>query len=167
VTSSLPGYAVPDVVPVYGTDGLAEVCYRGHQLATCAPVARVLDRVPAILTTVEEAWPGHTLSITRAELCGWLFVSTRDGLHWGLSFPDAVGYLVQGYQSRHGSDPELLTEALVAQPDVDSAHQQDTEYVEVRMARVHRADEMLARWLDAIITAHRGFARHRGVDLPY
>jgi hypothetical protein len=32
---------------------------------------------------------------------------------------------------------------------------------------VYRAEEMLASWLDAIITAHREFARRRGIDLPY
>jgi hypothetical protein len=167
MTAPLPAYAVPDVKPVGGTDELPGVCYRGYQLATCAPVAAVLDRVPAVLTTVEEAWPGHTLTITRGELCAWLFVSTGDGLNWGLSFLDAVGYLVQAYQSRHESDPDLLEAALAAQPDVDPACHHDTEYFEVRMARVHRADDMVARWLDAIITAHREFARRRGIDLPY
>lgn len=167
MTAPLPAYAVPDVEPLSGHPDPHGVAYFGHQLVACAAVAAVLDRIPAVLTSVEEAWPGHTLTITRSQLCGGLSVSTRDGLNWGLGFRDAVGYFVQAYQSHQESDPELLEEVLAAQPDVDSAVHLDTEYLEVRMAQLHRADEMLARWLDAIVTTHRAFARHRGIDLPY
>ncbi|WP_406037061.1 hypothetical protein OG799_21835 [Micromonospora sp. NBC_00898] len=169
MTSPLPAYAVPDVEPLRGTDDARRVSYRGDQLATCPPVAAVLDRIPAVLTTIEEVWPGHTLTITRPDLCAQVSVGTDDGLNWGLSFDDEVGYLVQpGFVPSHEPDPDdLLEEALAAQPDVDSAYHYDREYFEVRMARVLRADEMLARWLDTIITAHREFARRRGIDLPY
>ncbi|WP_327003379.1 hypothetical protein OHA72_51310 [Dactylosporangium sp. NBC_01737] len=165
--SPLPAYAVPDVKPAGGTDDLRRVWYWGSQLATYAPVAAVLDRIPAVMTTIEEAWPGHTLTTTRAQLCAVVGVGTGDGLLWGLSFFEEVGFLVQPYQSYQESDPDLVEEALAAQPDVDSADQVDTGQFEVRMARVHRADEMAARWLDAIMTAHREFARRRGIDLPY
>jgi hypothetical protein len=168
MTSSLPVYAVPNVKPGGGNPAdPRSVYYWASQLVTCAPVAAVVDGIPAVLTTVEEAWPGHRLTITRAELCAQVGVGTGDGLDWVLSFADAVGYLIQPYQSYHESDPELLEEALAAQPDVESAYHYDTEDFRVRMTRMHRADEMIARWLDAIITAHRGFARHRGIDLPY
>ncbi|MEE6258901.1 hypothetical protein [Plantactinospora sonchi] len=167
MTSPPPAYAVPGVESADGTDDPRRVWYWGSQLASCVPVAAVLDRVPAVLTTVEEAWPGHTLTTTRAQLCAVLGVGTGDGLLWGLSFADEVGLLVQPYQSRQESDPDLVVEALAVQPDVDFADQVDTACFEVRMARVHRADEMLARWLDTIMTAHREFARRRSIDLPY
>ncbi|WP_406080405.1 hypothetical protein [Micromonospora sp. NBC_00858] len=169
--SPLPAYAVPDVKPVGGTDDLRRVSYFGDQLATCAAVTAVLDRIPAVLTTIEEAWGrGHTLTITRADFCAQLSVGTSDGLNWGLGFADEVGLLVQPNHvppSPESDSDDLLEEVLAAQLDVDSAYHYDREYFEVRMARVHRADEMLARWLDAIITAHRAFAGRRGIDLPY
>ncbi|MGC5016946.1 hypothetical protein [Micromonospora sp. DT47] len=122
-----------------------------------------------MLTTIEEVWPGHTLTISRPDLCAQVSVGSDDGLNWGLSFDDEVGLLVQpSFVPGHEPDPDdLLEEALAAQPEVDSAYHYDREYFEVRMARVHRADEMLARWLDAIVTAHREFASRRGIDLPY
>ncbi|MCP2322293.1 hypothetical protein HDA40_000800 [Hamadaea flava] len=165
--SRVTAYAVPGVKPVSGTGDLRRVWYWGSQLATCSPVAAVLDRMPAALTTVEEAWPGHTFTITRDQVCTVLGVGTGDGLLWGLSFADEVGLLVQPYQSQQESDPDLVEEALVDQPDVTSVDHVDTGQFEVRMTRMYRADEMLARWLDAIMIAHREFARRRGIDLSY
>ncbi|GIH03831.1 hypothetical protein Rhe02_18980 [Rhizocola hellebori] len=165
--AGLPAYAAPGIIPLDGYGDLRNVVYSGGQLAACATVAVVLDAIPPVLTSVEEAWPGHTLALTRAQLCVELSLGTGDGLNWTLSFGDAVGYLVQPYQSHQESDPDLLVEELAAQPDVDSVNHHDTESFEVRMARVYRADEMLARWLDAIVKAHRSFARHRGIALPY
>ncbi|NES31743.1 hypothetical protein GCE86_02840 [Micromonospora terminaliae] len=167
---SLPAYAVPDVEPVGGAAGLPRVSYFGDQLATCAAVTAVLDRLPAVLTMIEDCGGQGPLTVTRADLCAQLSVGTSDGLNWGLSFDDEVGLLVQPnyVPPSPESDPgDPLEAALAAQPDVDLAYHYDREYFEVRMARVHRADEMLARWLDAIITAHREFARRRGIDLPY
>ncbi|MEV6965224.1 hypothetical protein AB0M47_08910 [Hamadaea sp. NPDC051192] len=167
MASPVPGYAVPGIEPASGTDDLRRVWYWGAQLATSAPVAAALARIPAELTSVEEPWPGHNLTTTRTQLCAVLGVGTGDGLLWGLSFADEVGLLVQPYQSRQESDPDLVGAALVAQPGVDSAEQVDTGQFEVRTSEVHRADEMLARWLNAIMIAHHEFARRRGVDLPY
>ena len=76
-----------------------------------------------------------------------------------------MGYLVQ--PSRGALPEDFLENALAAQPDVGSAQHYDREAFEVCTTRVVRADEMLVRWLDAILTAHRAYARHLGRELPY
>ncbi|MCM0674155.1 hypothetical protein NCC78_05520 [Micromonospora phytophila] len=103
--------------------------------------------------------------ITRDALCAQVYLSTGGGLEWGFGFDDEVGFLVQ---PSRGSIPEdLLENALAAQPGIESAVHYDRESFEAKTAQVRRADEMLARWLDAILAAHRAYARHLGRDLPY
>lgn len=167
MTDSLPAYAVPGVQSVSFLDHLGIVRYTADQLAACTPVAAVLGRVPAVLTAFEKVRSGPTHTFTRAELCALVSVGTYDGLIWGLRFEVEVGLLVQPLAIPDDEFGDPLENAIAAQPGIEYADHMDREYCEVRLTRVHRADEIAARWLDAIITAHREFARYRGVDLPY
>ena len=161
--SPLPDYAVPGVKPVAGTDDLRSVQYSVDQLAAFPPVAAALDRTPEVLSAIRfDGEQRESFSATRADLSGELWVGTGDGLSWELSFGDDVNFIVL-----IDFPEDLLEEALTAQPDVDSVYHYDREVFHLRMARVHRADEMAARWLDAIVAAHRDSASRRGIDLPY
>jgi hypothetical protein len=164
--SALPPFAVPGVEPESGTPGQGSVAYRGDQLADLPTAAAVLDRFPAELIGL--AGPDETRDehpIARADLVAQIYVSTGDGLRWGLGFDDEVGHLVQPNLGSMVED--YLENALAAQPDVESAYHYDRESFQAETTRVLRADEMLARWLDAILIAHRGYAQQLGRALPY
>ncbi|MEV0811363.1 hypothetical protein [Micromonospora sp. NPDC050200] len=166
MTSSLPAYVVPGVEPLSSSADLSSVSYRGNQLAALPPVAAALDRFPTELIAL--AGPDERreeFQITRNALCAQVYLSTGDGLEWGFGFDDEVGFLVQ--PSRGSIPDDLLENALAAQPGIESAFHYDRESFEAKTAQVRRADGMLARWLDAILAAHRAYARHLGRDLPY
>jgi hypothetical protein len=166
MTSSLPAYAVPGVKPVGGTDDLRSVEYTCAQLAIFPPVAAAIDRTPEVLSAIRfDDEMRDKFSVSRADLCWELRVGTGDGLEWKLFFGDSVKFII-GIGLEYGPD-DLIQDALAAQPYVDSVDYHDRELLHVRMAQVQRADEMAARWLDAIVTAHREFARRRGIDLSY
>ena len=148
--------------PLSSSADLSSVGYRGDQLAAMPAVAAALERYPAELITLAE--PDED-PLSRDRLCAQLYVGTDGGTQWSVSFGDEVGYLVQ--PSRGALPEDLLENALAGQPHVESVYHYDREAFEVRTTRVVRADEMLAHWLDAILTAHRAYARHLGRELPY
>jgi hypothetical protein len=161
-----PAYAVPGVEPAGGSEDLHSVVYTVEQLAAFPPVAAALGRTPDVLLAIRfDDDDRDEFSTTRADLCAELWVGTGDGSNWELSFGDDVNFII-GIGSKFSPD-DLLEEALTAQPGFDSVYHYDREVFQVRMARTHRADEMAARWLDAIVAAHREYARRRGIDLPY
>jgi hypothetical protein len=163
-SSQFPAYAVPGVQPSRTSQDGRQISWRGDQLAGEAPVAAVLDRAPRALLPIARPDLGEE-ALSREVLCKVLYLGTGDGLRWDLSLGDEVKLIVDT-----GSDlvdEDLIEEALAAQPDVDEAYHADREAFDVRLTRVLRADEMFARWLDAIITAHRELASRRGIELPY
>ena len=144
-------YAVPGVVP--GRDG-GPVKYRGEQLQATDAVAAALDRGP-------QEWPALFDSygdddefdtITRDNLCELLYLSTQDGTTWDLWFEVPLTTIVK-VEPDEGED-DLIEQALAAQPDVTAARHADVDWFQVGTARVLRADEMLARFIDALIVAH-------------
>ncbi|GIF47946.1 hypothetical protein DFJ67_7512 [Asanoa ferruginea] len=159
-------FAVPGVEPRSGSADQGSVGYRGDQLAGLPAVAAVVDRLPAELIAL--AGPAETREeypISREALTAQVYVSTGNGLEWGLGFADEVGFLVQ---PSLGSIPEdVLEKALAEQPGVASAFHYDRESFEAETSELLRADEMMARWLTAIFTAHLAYARHLGRALPY
>lgn len=164
--TSLPPYAVPGIEPSSGTPGHGSVAYSGDGLAGLPSVAATLDRFPAELIGLTHPDDERDeFPITRTALAEQVHVSTGDGLRWLLGFDDEIGDLVQPRLARNPED--YLEQALAAQPDVESAYHYDRESFEATTTRVIRADEMLARWLDAILVAHQAYARHLGRDLPY
>jgi hypothetical protein len=164
--NALPAYAVPDVKPAGGTSGLRSVQYDCEQLAAFPAVAAALDRTPLVLLAVSlDADERDRFAAVRADLCAELWVGTGDGLNWELTFGDGVNFIID-ISSRFGPE-DLLEQAIAAWPDVESVFHYDREVFHVRMDRLHRADEMAGRWLDAIVTAHRETARRRGIQLPY
>ncbi|MCW3819040.1 hypothetical protein ONA91_31840 [Micromonospora sp. DR5-3] len=140
--------------------------YRGDQLAGLPAVAAVLEAFPAELIAL--AGPDETREeypISRLALTKQVHISTASGLRWGLGFGDEVGFLVQPGIGRIPED--LLEKALAEQPGVTSAIHYDRESFEVETSELLRADEMMARWMAAILAAHRAYARHLGRELPY
>ncbi|MGC5020320.1 hypothetical protein [Micromonospora sp. DT47] len=140
------------------------VSYRGDQLAATPPVAAVLDRAPRVLLPIAGPDLPDT-ALPREDLCKVLYLGTGDGLTWVLSLGDEVKPVVDAGCDL--VDDDLLEEALAAQPDVDEVWHVDREVFEVSLSRALPADEVLARWVDAIVTAHRELASRRGIELPY
>jgi hypothetical protein len=106
-----------------------------------------------------------TFATSRDDLCAQLWVGTNDGLNWSLVFGDGINFLIG--IGRKYSPNDLLAEALAAQPDVQAVQHVEREAFEVQTAEVLRADEVAARWLDAVVSAHRAYARFRDIALPY
>lgn len=161
--AQLPGYAVPGVVPAR-VDG-RYVRYRGDQLQGADAVAAALDRAPQVWPALFD-YPDEDEfgTITHDNLCGLLHLSTRDGTTWDLGFQEEITGIVQ-VEPNLGED-DLIEQALAAQPDVARARHCDVDWFQVSTARVLRADEMLARFIDALAAAHRQSAQRRPIAEP-
>ncbi|MEW2328221.1 hypothetical protein AB0880_10465 [Micromonospora chersina] len=138
--------------------------YRGGQLAGTPLVAAVLERAPRVLLPIARPDLPET-ALRREDLCEFLYLGTGDGLTWVLSLGDEVKPVVDAGCDL--LDDDLIGEALAAQPDVDEVWHVDREVFEVSLSHALPADEVFARWLDAIVTAHRQLASRRGIQLPY
>lgn len=141
-----------------------EIGYRGDQLVGTPAVVAALGRAPQVLLPIVDA-DDEESSLDRVRLCAFLHLGSADGLCWELSLDDEVKAIVDTGPDL--VDDDLLAEALAAQPDVVAVDHIDREIFDVRLSRLLRADEMFARWLDAIVAAHRELARRRGIELPY
>ncbi|MEU5724997.1 hypothetical protein ABZ783_24660 [Micromonospora sp. NPDC047738] len=127
-------------------------------------MAAVLDRAPQVLLPIVHPDLGEE-ALSREALSEVLYLGTSDGLRWDLSLGDEVKLIVN--TGCELVDEDLIEETLATQPDVAEAYHADRELFEASLTRVLRADDVFARWLDAIITAHRELAQRRGVELPY
>jgi hypothetical protein len=163
-SSHIPAYAVPGVQPSRTSPDGRRISWRGDQLAGEAPVAAVLDRAPQELYPIVRPDLGED-PLSRETLCQVLYLGTGDGLRWDLSLGDEVKLFVD--TGSELVDEDLILTALAAQPDVAEADHVDREAFQASLTRVLRADEVFARWLDAIVTAHRELAQRCGIDLPY
>jgi hypothetical protein len=151
---------VPGVVPE-SADGLT-ARYRGEQLETTDAVVAALDRAPQVWPALFD-WDDEDEfgAITRDNLCGLLYLSTRDGTTWDLGIQEAITSIVE-VEPDAGED-DLIEQALSAQPDIARARHADVDWFQVGTARPLRADEVLARFIDALAAAHRQSAQ-RGDD---
>ena len=164
--SALPAYAVPGIEPCAGSADLKTVTYTVDQLAGLPPVAEARARTPEFLLAIRldgENW--EKFGASRDDLCAQLLLGTEDGLNWSLVFSEGINFLI-GIGRKYSPD-DLLQEALAAQPGVETVDHVDREAFEVQTAQVLRADQVAARWLDAVVSAHREYARRREIDLPY
>jgi hypothetical protein len=162
----LPAYALPGVEPLRTSQHGQQLDYRGDQLVTLPSVAAALARAPEVFLAVAD--PDADLqenALPREVLCRVLDLGSRDGLEWELGLGDEVKSIVDTGCDLVSED--LLEQALAAQPDVNDAYHVDREVFNVRLTRLARADEMFARYLDAVTAAHRELARLRGIELPY
>ncbi|GGM57476.1 hypothetical protein ACFFX1_17270 [Dactylosporangium sucinum] len=152
-------HAVPDVEPDrLHPDGAAS--YAGSRLTAADPVSAALARAPRVFLALIDDDP--EFSIARADLCAFLHVA-GDGWTYELSLSDEVRSIVETGPGE-GED-DLLEQQLAARPDVQSAFHADREWFEVKLIRPLPADEMLARYIDALSAAHREEARRRGIAL--
>ena len=166
MTSALPAYAVPGIDPKAGSADRTTVTYTVDQLADLPPVTAARARTPEVLSAIRmDGEDREKFAASRDDLCAQLWVGTGDGRNWDLVFGDGVNFLI-GIGRKYSPD-DLLAEALAAQPGVEAVQHVEREAFEVQTAQVLRADEVAARWLDAIVSAHREYARRRGIDLPY
>src|SRR5262249_51961517 len=121
-------------------------------------VAAALDRAPQVWPALFDYSDEDEFgAITHDNLCELLHLSTRDGTTWDLGFKEEITGVVQ-VQPNFGED-DLIEQALAAQPDVAAARHADVDWFQVSTARVLRADEMLARFVDALAAAHRQSAQ--------
>ncbi len=134
--------------------------FEGDALAETPAVRAALARAPrTFLAIVFDADDVQSEAIPRAELCAYLEVATRDGQWWGLGVEDTVKVVVDLHQ-------DDLKRALAGQPDVVEVEHEERETFQVVLARVLPADEVLARFIDALAAAHREQARRRGIAIP-
>ncbi|WP_238012028.1 hypothetical protein KZZ52_52475 [Dactylosporangium sp. AC04546] len=167
MTSPLPAYAVPGIESSDTTGDPRRVSYLVGQLAAFPVVAAAVAETPQVLSAIcaDDPQMREAFAQTREDLCMQLRVGTADGHRWWLTFRDAVKLIVQTDEEYFPAD--LIQEALEAQPGVEAVDHADHELFYVQMADPQRADEMAARWLRAVITAHRDFAHRRDIALPY
>lgn len=129
--------------------------YRGTQLEATDDVAAALARSPETWTVVDG--DDDALGpITRAQLCGYLHASTRDGQTWDLGIEVAIGEV-----EPVGGDVDLVEQALAAQPEVARARHAEADWYQLIVVRPLRADEVLARFIDALAAAYRASAQPR------
>jgi hypothetical protein len=152
---------VPGIAPER-TDGRS-VRYRGDQLQATDLVRAALDRAPQIWPTLFD-WDDEDEfgTVTRDNLCGLLYLSTRDGVTWDLGLEEAITGIVQ-LERDEDEDDDLVEQALAAQPDVTGARHAEVDWFQVTTAHVLRADEILARFIDALAIAHHQSA-HTSAD---
>ncbi|MET7400006.1 hypothetical protein ABZS66_41635 [Dactylosporangium sp. NPDC005572] len=136
--------------------------YAARRLASTDPVAAALARAPRVFLAVMDADPEGD-AIPRADLCEFLHVA-GDGWKYELSLSDEVKSIVE--TGPEEDEDDLLEQQLAAQPDVQSAFHADREWFEVQLSRPLPADEVLARYIDAVSAAHREYARRRGITVP-
>lgn len=137
--------------------GRATATHRGEQLETTDAVVAALDRAPQV-------WPGlfdwgdedEFGAVTRDNLCGLLYLSIRDDMTWDLGIEEPITGIVK-VEPDAGED-DLIEQALAAQPDITRARHVDVDWFQVIAARPLRADEVLARFIDALAAAHRRLA---------
>ncbi|MEU5725078.1 hypothetical protein ABZ783_25110 [Micromonospora sp. NPDC047738] len=156
---------MPDIESEEPSGNPSYVLYRVDRLAGLPPVAAAIDRAPSVMSAIcsDDSLMREMFSQTPDTVCKQLWVGTDDGLHWELSFGDGVKFIVDA-----GDEPvDLLRDALEVQPCVVSAERYCDENFRVETARVLRADEMAAYFIDTVVTAHREFARRQRIDLPY
>jgi hypothetical protein len=135
--------------------------YVGSRLTAAEPVAAALARAPRMFLAVVDNDP-EEYAIAREELCDFLHVA-GDGWTYELSLSDEVKSIVETGPDEDEDD--LLEQQLAAQPDVKSAVHADREWFEVELVRPLQADEVLARYIDAVSAAHREYARQRGIAI--
>jgi hypothetical protein len=139
--------------------GHATARYRGEQFATTDVVSAALGRSP-------EVWPvlfdwndeDDFGEITRDNLCGLLYLSGRDETTWDLGIEEPITGIVK--VEPDVDEDDLIEQALAAQPDIVGARHVDVDWFQVRTARPLAADEVLARFIDALAAAH-----HRSAQL--
>jgi hypothetical protein len=137
--------------------GHATADYRGGQLATTDVVAAALDRAPQVWPVVCD-WNDEDEfgDITRENLCDLLYLSSRDELTWDLGIEEPITGIVK-LEPDEG-EQDLIEQALAAQPDITRARHVDVDWFQVKSARPLAADEVLARFIDALAAAHRSSA---------
>ncbi len=136
------------------------------QLADRPPVAAARARTPEVLSAIRmDGEDRENFAASRDDLCAQLWVGTGDGRNWDLVFGDGTNFLI-GIGRKYSAD-DLLAEALAAQPGVEAVQHIEREALEVQTAEVLRADEVAARWLDAVVSAHREYALRRDINLPF
>jgi hypothetical protein len=138
--------------------GRATAGHRGEQLETTDAVAAALDRTPQVWPTLFD-WGDEDEfgAVTRDNLCGLLYLSIRDEMTWDLGIEEPITGIVK-VEPDAGED-DLIEQALAAQPDIARARHVDVDWFQVSTARPLRADEVLARFIDALAAAH-----HRSAD---
>jgi hypothetical protein len=135
--------------------------YAGHHLTATDPVAAALIRAPRVFLAVMDDDP-EEYAIPREDLCEFLHVA-GDGWTYEVSLSDEIKSIVD---TGAAEDDDVLEQQIAAQPDVKSAFHVDREWFEVQLDRPLSADEMLARYIDALCAANREYARRRGLVVP-
>ena len=152
-----PEYSVPGVQPRRSSEGWDQ--FEGEALAETPAVQAALARAPhTFLAIVLDPDDIQSDAIPRSELCAYLEVATKDGLWWGFGLEDTAKVVVD-------LDQDDLKRALAGQPDVVEAEHVERENFEIVLSRVLTADEVLARFIDALAAAHREQARRGGIAI--
>lgn len=138
--------------------GHATAGYRGEQLGSTDAVAAALERTPQVWPTLFD-WNDEDEfgAVTRDNLCELLYLSMRDETTWDLGIEEPITGIVK-VEPDEGED-DLIEHALAAQPDIVRARHVDVDWFQVSTARRLRADEVLARFIDALAAAHRRSAQ--------
>jgi hypothetical protein len=133
--------------------------FRGEHLETTDVVVAALNRSPQVWPELFD-WDDEDEfgAITRDNLCGLLYLDSPDEMRWDLGIEEPITGIVK-VEPDVGED-DMIEQALAAQPDIVRARHVDVDWFQVSTTRPLRADEMLARFIDALAAAH-----HRSAQL--
>ncbi|MFI7598863.1 hypothetical protein [Actinoplanes sp. NPDC049681] len=152
--------------PGFGPDEEDDVVeYDATKLADAPAVVAAIARAPTTLLGITVDPARAELAVDRDDLPRCLGLSTVDGRAWELFLDDGVSSVVDNRRMTAVTE-DLFELALAGQSGVVSTAHLDTEIYWLRLARPETPETVLARSIDAIVSAHRELARRLGIVLP-
>ncbi|GGQ59563.1 hypothetical protein [Couchioplanes azureus] len=141
------------------------VAYEGAALAGEPAVVAALARAPEVFLAVADDPGNAEMAVDREDLPGLLEVVTADGRAWELLIDCTVKGIVDtgGYT---GVEDDLVELALARGPGVISTAHLEREVYWLRLTRPEPPERVLARFVGAVVDAHRELARRLDIALP-
>ncbi|MEV6597756.1 hypothetical protein AB0M36_12905 [Actinoplanes sp. NPDC051346] len=141
------------------------VGYGGATLAGEPAVVAALARAPRVFLALASDPTDDGQAVGREELPGLLDVVTADGRAWELLIDCAIKGIVDT-GGACGVPDDLVELALARGPDVISTAHLEREVYWLRLTRPEPPERVLARFIGAVVDAHRELARRLDITLP-
>ncbi|MFI7598864.1 hypothetical protein [Actinoplanes sp. NPDC049681] len=148
----------------FGSDDEA-VDYDGGELAGAPAVLAALAGAPSTFLAIADEPADLERAVDRNDLPGHLGVMTADGREWELILAEEVKSIIDTGGSTDVID-DLLEGALAQQPGVISTAHLDREVYWLHLTGPESPERVLARFVHAVVQAHRELGRRLGIELP-
>ncbi|MEV4636855.1 hypothetical protein AB0J80_05820 [Actinoplanes sp. NPDC049548] len=141
------------------------VGHDGAELSGVPAVVAALAEAPSTFLALADDPADAERAIDRDDLPGYLGVTTTDGRKWELILADEVKGIIDTGGYTDVTD-DLLEQVLALQPGVVSTAHLDREVYFLHLADPESPERVLARFINAVVQAHRELGRRLGVELP-